>query len=135
MALQCQSSMSSNFLVFHTSEGISSIPAAFLSLIFLNTESSSSCVNGPSLLSYCLLISLVIGSCLTSGKFLSKFSKCCFHMYIRSCRLVAFSLAFVMLFLLLTSLIACHAILECLSSDKSLILLICFCLYSVCSFR
>ena len=58
-ALQCQSSMSSNCLVFHTSRGISSRPAAFLFLIFLRTESSSSCVNGPSLMSNCLLIILV----------------------------------------------------------------------------
>ena len=36
--------MSSNSLVFHTSGGISSSPAAFLSLFFC-TESSSSCVN------------------------------------------------------------------------------------------
>ena len=54
--------MSSNCLVFHTSGGISSSPAAFLFLIFLRTESSSSCVNGPSLMSNCLLIILVIGS-------------------------------------------------------------------------
>ena len=54
--------MSSNCLVFHTSRGISLNPAAFLFLIFLNTESSSSGVNGPSLMSNCLLIILVIGS-------------------------------------------------------------------------
>ena len=38
--LQCRSSMSSNFLVFHNSGGISSSLAAFLFLIFLCTESS-----------------------------------------------------------------------------------------------
>ena len=70
--------MSSNCLVFHTSGGISSSPAAFLFLIFLRTESSSSCVNGPSLMSNCLLIILVIGSCVIFGGFPSKFSKCCF---------------------------------------------------------
>ena len=43
--------MSSNCLVFLTSGGISSSPRAFLSLIFLSTESSSSRVNGPSLMS------------------------------------------------------------------------------------
>ena len=58
-ALQCRNSMSSNCLVFHTSGGISFSPAAFLFLIFLRTESSSSCVNGPSLMSNCLLIILV----------------------------------------------------------------------------
>ena len=42
--------MSSNCLVFHTSGGISSSPAAFLFLIYLITESSSSRVNGPRLL-------------------------------------------------------------------------------------
>ena len=46
--------MSSNCLVFHTSGGISSSPAACLFLIFLSTESSSSGVNGPSLMSNCL---------------------------------------------------------------------------------
>ena len=50
-ALQCQISKSSNSLVFHTSGGISSSPAAFLFFIFLCTESSSSCVNCPSLMS------------------------------------------------------------------------------------
>ena len=64
--------MSSNCLVFHTSGGISSSPAAFLFLIFLRTESSSSCVNGPSLMSNCLLIILVIGSCVIFGGFPSK---------------------------------------------------------------
>ena len=47
--------MSSNCLIFHTSKGISSSSAAFLFLIFLSTESSSS-VNGPSSVSDCLLI-------------------------------------------------------------------------------
>ena len=65
--------MSSNCLIFHTSGGISSSPAAFLFLIFL--ESSSSCVNGPSLMSNCLLKILVIGSCVTFGRFPSRFSK------------------------------------------------------------
>ena len=67
--------------------------------------------------------------------FLSKFAKCCFHSYIRSSWLVVFSLAFTVLFLLLTSFTICHAILDCLSSTKSLILLIWFSMYSVCSFR
>ena len=75
--------MSSNCLVFHTSGGISLSPAVFLSLIFLSTESSSSRVNGPSLMSYCLLIILVIGSCVTFDGFPSRFSKCCFHCFIR----------------------------------------------------
>ena len=43
--------MSSNCLVFHTSGGISSSPVAFLFLIFLSTELSSSRVNGLSLMS------------------------------------------------------------------------------------
>ena len=82
-ALQCQSSMSSNCLVFHTSRGISSSPAAFLFLIFLRTESSSFCVNGPSLMSNCLLIILVIGSCVIFGGFPSRFLKCCFHSFFK----------------------------------------------------
>ena len=99
-ALQCRSSMSSNCLVFHTSGGISSSPAAFLFLIFLRTESSSSCVNGPSLVSNCLLIILVIDSCVIFGGFPSKFSKCCFHSCILSCWFAAFSFALAEFFLL-----------------------------------
>ena len=127
--------MSSNFLVFHISRGISSSPPAFLFLIFLSTESSSSCLSCPSLMSDCLLIIPMIGSRVTFGGFLSKFSKSCFHSCIRSSWLVAFSLAFAMLFLLLTSSTVCHTILDCLSSTESLILLIWFCMYSVCSFK
>ena len=127
--------MLSNFLVFHTSGGISSNPAAFSFLIFLSTKSSSSCVNGSSLMSNCFLIILVNGSCVTFGGFPSKISKCCFHRCIRSCRLVAFSLAFAVLFLLFTSFAVSHAIPDCLSSTDSLILLIWFCMYSVCPFR
>ena len=133
--LQCRSSMSSNFLVFHTSGGISSIPAAFLFLIFLCTESSSSWVNVPSLMSNFLLIILMIGSWVTSGGFPGKFTKCCFQVCIQSCWLVAFSLALAVLFLLLTSFIVFYAILDCLSSTESLILSIWFCIYSVYSFR
>ena len=127
--------MSSNSLVFHTSGGISSSPAAFLFLNFLSTESSSSCVNCPSLMSHCLLIILVIDPCVTFGGFLSNFSKCCFYSSFRSSWLVAFSLALAVLFLLRTSFIVCHAILDCLSSTESLILSIWFCIYSVRSFR
>ena len=133
-ALQCRSSMSSNCLMFHTSRNISWSLAAFLYKIFLSTESSS-CINGPSLMSNCLHIILVIGSCVTFGGSPSKFSKCCFHRCIRSCWPVAFSLAFPVLFLLLTSFTVCHAILDCLSLTESLILSIWFCMYSVCSFR
>ena len=133
-ALQCRSSMSSNCLVFHTSGGISSSPAAFLFLIFLRTESSSSCVNGPSLMFNCLLIILVIGSCVIFSGFPSRFSKCCFHSFILSCWFAAFSFALAVFFLLLTSFIVCQAILDCLSSTESLILSIWFWMYSVCSF-
>ena len=86
-------------------------------------------------MSNCLLIILVTGSCVTFRGFPSKFSKCCFYRCIRSCWLVAFSLAFAVLFLLLTSFTVCHAILDCLFSTESLILSIWFCMYSVCSFR
>ena len=110
-----------NCLVFHTSGGISSSPAVFLFLIFLSTESGS-CVNCSSLMSNCLLIILMIGSCVTFGGFPNKLSKCCFHSCIHISWLVAFSLAFAVLFLLLTSFTVCHAILDCLSSTESLIL-------------
>ena len=127
--------MSSNCQVFHTSGGISSSPAAFLFLIFLRTESSSSWVNGPILMSNCLQIILVIGSCVTFGGFPRRFSKCCFHSFILSCWFAAFNFALVVLFLLLTSFIVCQAILDCLSSSESLILSIWFYMYFVCSFR
>ena len=135
MALQFPSSMASNCLFFHTSGGKSLIPAAFLFLIFVSTESSPSHVNGPSLRSNCLLIILMLGSCLTFGGFPCKFSKCCFHMCTRSSWLVFFILAFAILFLLLTWFTVGHAILYFLSSSESLILSIWFSMYSVCSFR
>ena len=134
-ALQCGSNMSSNSLVFHTSGGISSSSAAFSFVIFLSTESSSSGVNTSSLMSNCLLIILVISSCETFEGILSKFSKCCFHSCIRSSWLVAFTLALVLLFLLLTSFTVCHAILDCLSSTECLHLLIWFCMHSVWALR
>ena len=103
-------------------------------VFFLRTESSSSCVNGPSLMSNCLLIILVIGSCVTFGWFPSRFSKYCFHSFILSCWFAAFIFALAVLFLLLTSYIVCQAILDGLSSTESLILSIWFWMYSVCSF-
>ena len=127
--------MSSNCLVFHTSGGISSSPAAFLFEFFLRTESSSSLVNGRSLMSNCLLIILVIGSFVTFGWFPCRFSKCGFHSFTLSCWLTAFNFALAVLFLLLTLFFVCQAILDCLSSTESLILSIWFCMYSVCSFR
>ena len=125
-----------NCLVFHTSGGISLSPAAFPFLIFLRTESSSSWENGPSLISNCLLIILVAGSCVTFGGFPRRFSKFCFHSFILSCWFVAFSLALAVLFILLTSLIVCHAILDCLSCTESLILSIWFwrpCIFCICA--
>ena len=101
-ALQKESSMLLNSHIFHTSGGISSSLAAFLFLIFLRTESSSSCVNCPSLMSCWLLIIFVIGSSVTFGGFPSKFSKCYFHRCVRSSWLAAFILALAVLFLLLT---------------------------------
>ena len=109
-ALQCRGSMSSNFLVFHTPGGISSSPAAFLFLIFLSNEWISSWVNDPSQMSNCLLRILMIGSWVTSGRFPSKFSKCCFQSNVYSILLiVAFSLVLAVPFLLLTWFIFCHA--------------------------
>ena len=99
--------------------------------IFLRTESSSSCGNGPSLMSNCLLIILVIGSCVTFGGFPSKFSKWCFHSFILSCWFAAFSFALAVFFLQLTSFIVCQAILNCISSTESLILSIWFCSYFI----
>ena len=86
-------------------------------------------------MSNCLLIILVIGSCVTFNGFPSRLRKCCFHSFICSCWFVAFSLALAVFFLLLISFIVYYAILDCLSSTESLILSIWFCMYSVCSFR
>ena len=74
MALQYWGSMSSNFLIFHTSGGVSSSPTDFLFFIFLSTKSSSCCVNCSGLMSSWLLIIFVIGSSVTFGGFLCKFS-------------------------------------------------------------
>ena len=101
---------------------------------FFSTETSY-CVNCPSLISSWLLIIFEVVSCVTFGAFPSKFSKCCFHRCIRSSRLVAFSLSLAGLFLLLTSFTVCHAILDCLYSAGSLVLLIWFWVYPVRSFR
>ena len=72
MALQCRIIETSNSLVFHTSWSISSSPVAFHFLIFLSTESSSSYVNCPSLMSSWLLKKNLIGSLLTFGGFPKK---------------------------------------------------------------
>ena len=77
----------------------------------------------------------MIGLCVTFCGLPCRFLKCCFQSLILSCWFVAFKLALVVLFLLLTLFIVCHAILDCLSSTESLILSIWFCMYSVCSFR
>ena len=127
--------MTLNCLVFHTSRKISSSPAAFLFLIIQSTELSFSSVNGPSLMSNCLLIILVICSCVTFDGFSSRVWKCCFDSFIRSCWFVAFILALAELFFLLTSFIVYHAILDCQSSTEFLILFIWCCMYSVRSFR
>ena len=134
-ALHYRSCMSSNILVFNTSGSISSRPAAFLFLIFLSTKSSSSRVNCLSLMSSWLPLLFVTGSSVTFGGFPSKFSKSSFHRCIRSSWLAAFSLALAELFLLLTSFIVCHVILDYLSSTESLILLIWSWVHSVCSLR
>ena len=81
-----------------------------------------------------LLIILVIGSCVTFSGFRSRFWKCCFYSFILSCWCIAFGLPLAVLFLLFTSFIVCHAILDRLSSTESLILPIWFCMYSVCCF-
>ena len=101
--LYYRSSMSSNFLVFHTSSGISSRPTAFLFLIFLSATKTSSLVNYPSLMSCWLLIIFEVG-------FPSRFLKCSFDMCICFSWLAAFSLSLEVLFLLCISLTVCHAI-------------------------
>ena len=109
-----------NAMVFHTYRCISSRPATFQFLTFLSTDRSFSCVKCPSLMPNCLLKILAIGLCMTFRGFPSKSSKCFSHCCIRSSLLVVFSLAFAMLFLLLTSFSVCHAILDGLSFTESL---------------
>ena len=86
-------------------------------------------MNGPSLLSNCFLIILVIGSCVIFGGFPSRFSKCCFHSFILSCWFAAFSFALAVFFLLLNSFIVYQAILDCLSSNLIYLILNVFCLF------
>ena len=129
-AWQYWSSMSSNLFVFHTSGDISWRLAGFFFLTFLNTKPGSSCVKSPSLMSSWSQIILTIWSSVTLEGFPSKLSKYCFHRCFCSSSLSAFAV----LFILLTSITICHAILNSLSSTECLILLIWFWMYFVCSF-
>ena len=117
-ALQNRRSKFSNFFAFHTSGGISSIPIAFLFLVFQSTSLSSSWVKCPSLMSSWLLMIFVIGLFVTLKEFPRRFLKYSFHISICFSWQVAFSLTFEELFLFLTSFTVCHAILDCLSSAE-----------------
>ena len=113
---------------------ISLSPVAFLVLIFLSTESSYSGVNGPSLMSNCLLIILVISSCVTFCGFPSRFSKCCFHCFIHSCWCGNFQFSFG------SALPSAHFVYRLPCYPRLPIFLwvsnlIWFSMYSVCSFR
>ena len=90
MALQYWSSKLSDFLVFHTSGGISSRLAVFLLLIFVSATLNS-WVNCPCLMLSWLLIIFVIGLSVTLGNFPNTFLKCFFHICIHSSWLAAFS--------------------------------------------
>ena len=113
--------------------GISLNPTAFLFLTFLSAESSSSCVNCPSLISNCLLIIPVIGLCVTFGGFPNKFPKCCFHCCIRSSGRFQFSFRWALPSAYFIYRLPCYPRLSIFT--ESLILLIWFCMCSVCSFR
>ena len=107
--------------------GISSIVAAFLLFIFLSRELNSSCISCLSLMSSWWLIIFVI---------VSEFFRVNFFPQVHSFFLARiFRLAFAVLFLLFASFTVCYAILYYLCSTESPILLIWFCMYSVCSFR
>ena len=82
-----------------------------------------------------LSIIYVIGSSISLEDFPNRFLKCSYYIYIRTSWVAAFNLALAVLFLQLTSFTVCHAILDCLSSTESLILLIWSWMYSVCSLR
>ena len=99
MALQYQSNKSLNFLVFHTSSGISSRMAALLILIFVSTTLSSFWVNSANLMPNWLLMVFMIGLSVSLGDFPNKFLKCSFYMCICSYWLAAFSLGLEVLFL------------------------------------
>ena len=128
------SSKALNFLIFRTSEAISSGLASFLFSIFVSTTLSSFWVNCPSLMSSWLLIIFLMGISVTLEEFPSRSLKCCFHKCISSSWQAAFSLALEVLSLLLTSSTVCHNIRDCLSSTKFLILVIRPWMYSICSF-
>ena len=77
----------------------------------------------------------MIDSSVTLRDFLSRFLKCSFHKCIHSSWLEAFSFALKVLFFLLASFTVCHAIRDCLSSTKFIIILIWSWTYSVFSFQ
>ena len=109
-ALQYRSTKTSNFLVFHTSRGISLKLTAFI----FSTMSRSSWVNSPSFMCCWWLIIFVIGLFVTLDQFPSRFLKCSLLICIRFSWLPAFSLALEFFFLLLTSFNVCHTIRDCL---------------------
>ena len=90
------------FPSFHTSDGISSRPAAFLFYIFVRTTLNSSCINSHSLISHWLLIIFEIGLSVTLVDLPSRFLKCSFHVCICSSWMVTFTLAHEVFFLLRT---------------------------------
>ena len=120
--------------MFHTSGNISSRPAAFLLLFYYGDTLNSSSINGPSLIYYWQLINFVIGLLMTIGESSNRFLKCSFEICIPSSCLTNFSFALKVLFLLLTSFIACHAIRDCQSYTKRHILLIWHWIYYCCYF-
>ena len=105
-----------------------------LLLIFSNILSSSSSVNCSCLISCWPLIIFWISWSVISGWFPSRFLKCPFHIWSFSSWLAAFSFAFEVLFLPITSFTVCHANHNCLSLNEFLILLIWPWMYSNCSF-
>ena len=129
-ALHHQRSMSSNFLVFYTSSGISSRPAAFLLLTVFGTALSLSAVMCPSLMSYWMLIISSVSLSVNSEKFPRLILDVSFHFW----NLFDFSLDLEVLFLTLTLFTVFHANWDCLSSTVFLILLIWLCRYPSCSF-
>ena len=113
-----QKSISSNFLVFHTSKVILFRSATFLLLIVLFFQ-------------YCIrffLHSQIL------ERFPRIFLKCSLHFWSLSSWQTALSFALKVLFLPFTLFTVCHAIHNCLSSSKFLILLIWPWIYSACSF-
>ena len=117
---------------FYTTGCISSVSAAFCSLIFLGNESGSYSVNCSSMMSSWSFI-FWIGLSVTTGKISSMYLKCSFHFCCLSSGLVAVTFAFEVLLLRLTSFTVYSVSHNCPSITEFQVLWIWFLMYSSCA--